>query len=58
MPNHPSTQFYPSPADLQWAQLRDFQTQNRTQKLVLTFAKTEKLVLQKEPSFGNPTNYK
>ena len=47
--------FISTPADLQWTQLGlcDFQTRNR--KPVLAFPKTEKPVLQKEPSFGNPT---
>ena len=43
----------PHPADLQWTQWRDFR--NRTRKPGLTFPKTEKPVLQKEPGFGNPT---
>jgi len=41
----------PHPSNLQWTQIRDFQTQ--TQNPGLTFPKPENPGLQKEPGFGN-----
>ena len=55
MPNNAQPPIHPllPCADLQQTQLHYFQ--NRTRKPVFTFPKTEKPVLQKEPSSGNPS---
>jgi len=41
------------PSNLQWMQIRDFQTWTRTRNPGLTFPKPENPGLQKEPGFGN-----
>jgi len=46
---------YP-PSNLQWTQIRDFQTRTRTRNPGLTFPKPENQDLQKEPGFGNSSN--
>jgi len=43
----------PPPSNLQWTQIRDFQTRTRTRNPGLTFSKPENPGLQKEPGFGN-----
>ena len=55
-PIHPSTATaLPLPQNLQWTQIRDFQT--RTRNPGLTFPKPENPGLQKEPGFGNPKQH-
>ena len=55
-PTYPSTYRYganPPPSNLQWTQIRVFQTRTRTRNPGLTFPKPENPGLQKEPGFGN-----
>jgi len=48
-----ATALHRPPSNLQWTQIRDFQTRTRTWNPGLTFPKPENPGLQKQPGFGN-----